>query len=237
MTYEQFKNDVIQQLQKEFPECRIKNEIYCKANQKVDGVCLIGKDGIAPTFDLKSFYNDNMNVIEVITEISNYLNNTPKELNNEIDKIVTSLKNGDFSNVVPILLNKTRNLELLNTCIYTEWLDLVVVYKLNYNNSSVLISKDLFKHSNLTIEELHEKAIHNMSVTTMHILPTMLMISNNDAYQGASSILSTSTLNRWAKYFDCDLYIIPSSIHECIFVPVTKYDKNNIRYYLQNGLE
>ena len=49
----------------------------------------------------------------------------------------------------------------------------------------------------------------------------MWVVTNNKNINGANGILYESVLNDLAMKIDSDLYILPSSVHECIVVPTT----------------
>lgn len=52
--------------------------------------------------------------------------------------------------------------------------------------------------------------------------PTLFMISNVSKMNGAAVILYEDVLRELAERFDSDLYILPSSIHEVIAVPIVE---------------
>ena len=49
----------------------------------------------------------------------------------------------------------------------------------------------------------------------------MFVLTNQESFYGASCILYDHLLQSYANHFDCDFYILPSSIHEVILIPAT----------------
>lgn len=58
----------------------------------------------------------------------------------------------------------------------------------------------------------------------------MIVISNKQKVNGASAIFYEDVLSTVAEKFGTDLYILPSSVHECIAVP---YDEERLEDFLQ----
>ena len=48
----------------------------------------------------------------------------------------------------------------------------------------------------------------------------MYVVSNKKNLFGASAILYSDYLEEWAEELECDLYVIPSSVHELLVMPV-----------------
>ena len=55
----------------------------------------------------------------------------------------------------------------------------------------------------------------------------MYVLTNNERFLGACCMLFTDTLKSFAKQQQSDLYILPSSIHEVILIPVSKSPSKN----------
>lgn len=58
------------------------------------------------------------------------------------------------------------------------------------------------------------------------ISDTMFVLTNNSKLNGACCILYPDLLKNFSLLYDCDIYILPSSIHEVLLMPA--YDKKNI---------
>lgn len=70
------------------------------------------------------------------------------------------------------------------------------------------------------IEDLFTKFQEEMKKDIDRI--PMYVLSNKQKYQGAACMFYPDVLKNFAKKLNCDLYILPSSIHEVILLPVTE---------------
>ena len=52
----------------------------------------------------------------------------------------------------------------------------------------------------------------------------MIVVSNKTGHYGASTICDTEILGGLARDYESNLLIIPSSIHECIVIPINQLD-------------
>lgn len=149
-------------------------------------------------------------------------------------------------NVVLKLINTKQNEELLRDLPHREVHDMSVIYTwIRQHNEvgrmSCNITNHLAERYGLTEEELFEIALQNTkeilkprvlsmedTLASLGMLmedglakgPAMQVLSNESGFYGASTILLTEYLDIVAERFDGDFYIIPSSIHECIAIPV-----------------
>ncbi len=150
--------------------------------------------------------------------------------------------------VYPILVSTEANQDTLEQYAHREFLDLSVLYVIRVMDvgdtfGSIRISRDLFNGYGISIDELHSQAVENMAsegykVKDMMDVFTdllvngeevdddgidnikmesgrMYVLSNKTKLYGAAGILSTDILQKMGRSF----YIIPSSIHEMIFIP------------------
>lgn len=63
-------------------------------------------------------------------------------------------------------------------------------------------------------------------IQSMGLIPAipMIVISNKTKFYGASAICDTEILSGLARDYESNLLIIPSSIHECIVIPINQLD-------------
>lgn len=62
----------------------------------------------------------------------------------------------------------------------------------------------------------------------------MYVLTNSNRYYGAACMLYPGLLAKIAQKFESDLYVLPSSIHECIIMPVNKwYTKEKLSEIVQ----
>lgn len=129
------------------------------------------------------------------------------------------------------------------------YLDLFVGVKINLvvaeTDASIRITRDLFKMWNITEDELFNSAqkdeytIQTMFEALIGNVPTeaieeidfnndMYVISNKSRFMGATCLLYPELFSPMAKQLQSDLWIIPSSIHECIVVPAGMMCKDEL---------
>lgn len=74
-------------------------------------------------------------------------------------------------------------------------------------------------------EDIIEDIMEEMDVDTPY---PMYVISNKEHYYGAVEMLFNENLDKVSEIFHDDLYILPSSTHEVIAVPVKDYDAEEL---------
>lgn len=147
------------------------------------------------------------------------------------------------------IINRVRNLKLLHEISNTEYLDLAVVYSLEFQEHgpyiySVRITKKMLEQMNVSVEELHEQALTNMKRKFPYkIEPLEDIILNQTAFDrdhipngdkldlpvyviqnrleadGASVILDKEPFEKLAHQLATDLIVFPTSVHELMAIP------------------
>lgn len=182
-------------------------------------------------------------------------------LPDSIEQIAEKLNCWDYvkENVFPILLSTEDNRELLQKLASTQLLDLSVAYIIRIQMmddfaGNAKINKNMLEVYGITTEQLHRQAVENLrkdgyefqsmesiirsvvgpdEAEKLHRFPgqeeIMHVLTNSGKLYGAAGILDTELLKEFAG--EQDYYILPSSIHECIFVPVIdEFDKEELDY-------
>lgn len=151
------------------------------------------------------------------------------------------------------LINQSTNSELLEDVPYLPFLDLAIVFSVMIeiskdNFGTVLIRKDFLPQWNIEKEELFEIAKKNTYkdlqpeyCSIEDVVPPMFdekdkdlwgvpipsfpiyILSNKKRFHGAGVICYPEYLKSLAEQLNCDLYIIPSSVHEVLIVPMADY--------------
>lgn len=178
---------------------------------------------------------------------NNIIRSYKNSLVTEIDDLVTNI--ADFNSIsdkiVYRLVNYEKNENMLQDMPYDRFLDLAITYRINYTagntNCSINItnqalerwgvSKDIIrkladrnteKYLQFKIFDLH-KFLSDIYMDINEEID-MYVATNKENCNGASVLLYTMDEHNeiWnlAKEMDTDLYIIPSSIHEVILVPI-----------------
>ena len=150
--------------------------------------------------------------------------------------------------IYPILLSTEENKELLQNLVSRPLLDLSVAYVIREDMSercaaNIKISEGLLRYYGVDSEQLHEQAMKNLEgdgyefqdlaglvrkICQLEALeeelgigdhgPEMYILTNESRSYGAAGILNRKILKEFAG--DRDFLILPSSIHETLFVPV-----------------
>ena len=155
--------------------------------------------------------------------------------------------------IYPVLLSTEGNKELLKSLVSTSMLDLSIVYTIRihlkeWGNTDTKVNEMLLSHYGISLKELHKQAIYNMGQdgyqfqSIEEVLeemcpfeawneekeeggnePSMYVLTNSAKVYGAAGILNRELLREFTggKSF----YILPSSLHETIFIPA-ELEKN-----------
>lgn len=157
------------------------------------------------------------------------------------DRIIFKLINAKMNEQ---LLRDVPHIKYLDFAIVFQCL----ISEEEYGNATILIHNAHLKIWHTTVEELHQKALINTPrlqkcniVNMRDVLIEMMMtnemenadcseipdsfpmyvLSNKARVQGASCILYPNVLKQFAEKINSDVYVLPSSLHECILMPAT----------------
>ncbi len=172
-SFEQFVNAVAEKIREYLPESFVDANIELTRVVKNNGLSLRGltirsvDKNISPTIYLEHFYQNYMDgedmseVLERIAEIR------IKSDINEFD--VSQITDFDMvqNRIVPKMINKAWNEQLLAERAHTEIADLAVVYQISLGcdfggNASVAVTNQLLSQWGVDVDALHELAIQNM---------------------------------------------------------------------------
>ena len=145
--------------------------------------------------------------------------------------------------IIFTLINRQKNLELLNRVPHRNFLDLSVIYRLLADFSgetvySAIITDAIAKEMGMTEEQLYQQAV----MTTRKEMPPLVdtldkgfyLITNCTLVMGAVTIFYRDILQELAEKETDDLYIIPSSIHEVFAVPVKAVDGSGLALLIKD---
>ena len=203
-----------------------------------------------PVIDLDRFYrlfeNGTLNIGDCVREIYN----SRKALNSPegAEQFAKNISEWEYvkDDIYPILLSTEENSKLLERIVYTPILDLAVAYiirgEISGETVSVKITKELMMSYEITPGQLHRQAMVNMEKDGYEFIeleslirsmdpkrvrfeerdeedkPEMYVLTNSAKSYGAAVILNKKLIREFAG--DRDFFILPSSIHDMIFVPV-----------------
>lgn len=148
--------------------------------------------------------------------------------------------------VYPALLSMEKNIDLLPKLVVFPMLDLAVIFVIRGEmtgggDSIVKITTELLEDYGVSRQELYNAAMENLKNDGYHFQSMddamrefsllddaekpmgtgMYILSNSSRLYGAAGILDRELVNEFAK--GRDMYILPSSVHETIFVSTEKY--------------
>ena len=243
MNYLRFKNKVVDSIKdylpEEFKEYNVEVEMIPKVNGFKEAIIISKSDckDPTPTLYVDQLYDQykvckNMDkVLKFAAEFYIYGINYGKAMAECI-----TVENSDDT-VIMMLINRDNNKDLLETMPHRDYMDLAIVYRLimplpdgSFNTAN--ITDDMLERMGKTEEELFSLAV----VNTQRILPphtenigeSVNIVTNEKGIIGAVAMLYDEQLKNLADMVDSDLYIIPSSIHEVITIPVYDADPDHL---------
>lgn len=149
-------------------------------------------------------------------------------------------------NVYPALLSMEKNVDLLPKLVVFPILDLAVIFVIrgkvaSDGDSIVKVTTEMLEDYGVSRQELYDAAMENLKNDGYHFQNMddvvreisllddaekpmgtgMYILSNSSKLYGAAGILDRELVNEFAR--GRDMYILPSSVHETIFVSIEKY--------------
>ena len=149
------------------------------------------------------------------------------------------------------VINKVRNLKLLQEVPNTEYLDLAAVYHLEFRDRksyiySIRITKEMLGKMGISVETLHEQAFNNMKRKFPYKIQTLedvilnqtafdrahipdgnkmnlpvYVIQNRLEADGATVLLDKEPFEKLTDQVGANLIVFPSSVHDVMAVPET----------------
>lgn len=197
----------------------------------------IRKEGesVATAFRISEMYQeylDNPSILESQLSSVKSHHEVPVELN----AFVQDFSNGTFETIkdklVYSVMNKNIHKDFLSTVPHVNHLDLCIVFFVDLGDTyQIPITNSLVDMWGVTVEELWRHASKNTvetaGVNIMGLPGNMIVITNSCHYKGAGLMFDKTVLYSLACQYDCSFYILPSSIHEVLAIPVPAVDKEN----------
>lgn len=260
MNYEQFLQYVKEHIVDEIvdgQECHV----FIKKLNKNNGLYVdslhIYREGsrISPSIELNPFYErymDGESAKELLREIADlYEDNVDcgfslpvsiKEFSAISDRVIMRLVNYDKNQAI---LQECPHLKILDLAITFRWL----AYQDEIGVSTALITNRELETWNKEVEQLYELGVENTPIFFPARLRTMrevlidyidigeegvevYILTNQMGIHGAICMLYEPVLEKFGRQIGRDFFILPSSIHEVILVPVMEYLKKEDLYQL-----
>lgn len=246
MTYQEFIPKVQKTVQNNLPEgvlCNVKQ--ITKNNGLILNGLVISEEStnIFPTIYLENYYEDYVEG----ESIDNVACNIVRQYHiNKFDEPIDISFFNDFekvkSRIVYKLINRSKNSELLTQIPWIPHLDLAICFYYLMCTDEEKTATILIRNEHISSWDVDAQALWDISKeNTPQLLAydlksmseflqdicdndtslgnNMLVLTNCTKSFGASSILYPNILKEIAKRLDDDFYIIPSSIHEMMFIP------------------
>ena len=227
-------------------------EVFSKDVEKNNNMVLTGivvmKKGssIAPTVYIEDLYEQTGNNISATAE--RVVEALKKQSTDDISLISSQpITDSEYirDNAYVVLVNAEKNKSMIQNTVCEEFLDLLVVVRVRINSSaSYVLKKDLCEKVGIKESEILQIAKQNMKGSFEGTEPADMMrrlfgediadnvgimvCTNKEGIHGAVFMLYPDLLEGIAAQKNDDLYILPSSIHECLAVPAEGQDPSEL---------
>lgn len=208
------------------------------------GICIHNGSNIAPVIYLDGLLEHFNNIDDIINNIINVY-----EAHKSIDIDIALLTNHDWIlNNVYIALQKSSQEQLIKKPCEFDGIEQYLYIRgcIDQDGWSVKLNPSIMEIANLSLSEVWNAATTNTFSSgetviqsmasimaemigypdpdeTKDVIPTMYVITNRSRVKGSSAILDIESIRYYFSNLDKEyhkLIVIPSSIHECILVPV-----------------
>lgn len=246
MNYQQFESKIIKVLKETIGERgRIEKVQLTRNNMQCSSISVfVGDETCSPVFPLNDLYNSYWKgetieeiVERIVRECESVVPNEFKSLSEEITNFE------EWRDKIFILLVKASgNEEYYKNIVTKDFLDLKIIYYIrlpfgeNGISAVIKIPEHVLDIWKINKDRLHDIAMENcrkFDKPKVYDVMGMKVLGNESRNCGASSILFTEYLEKLSKEFGGDFYIIPSSIHEIIAMPMVD-DKESINSIIED---
>ena len=206
-------------------------------------------DNLAPTMYLNSYYANYLDGESIregaVRLVDNYRDAIPEgDTDMSFFTDYEEVKKGLSYKLISVERNNT----LLKSIPYFPFLDLAIVFYYSLDRTGIPDGTILIRNTHLDMwgidkDTLKDDAMENGPVVTpgryrdmisvlesmkkgfeydpedLEDLPPMYVVSNAKMVNGASAMLYPGVMKELSGKLDCNLYIIPSSVHELIILP------------------
>lgn len=108
------------------------------------------------------------------------------------------------------------------------------LYEVARKNTPSVLSASVRNLYDVLTEMIGEQEIDGLPADEM-FSPKIYLLTNSEKTNGASAILYEDVLRSFADYVEKDLYIIPSSVHEVLIIPVDD-DTREMKEYIKSTI-
>ena len=248
MNYQEFRDEVKKNIgmylnTSGMENAKVEIETVQKVNKKLEGLKLVTENSkVCPIYYMDNLYKDylsngnfDLTMVELIEKLKFSEMERPDfdlDFNKIKDKVILELVNSE---------NNKGLLEIADLSVIYCW----IIDANNYGITSAIVTNQVAEEINLSENDLFKSASENLKKTspaTIKSLEEVVMgimndqpekndqgieiddpdsiyvISNTRKQYGAAAILDTELMSNIAEQMDSNIYILPSSIHECLLV-------------------
>lgn len=266
MRFEEFANVVVEKIRDYLPETFAEASVELKTVMKNNDLKLTGiiirieESNICPTIYLEQYfkaYEAGEEMDKILADIADVRVKNDVKDSFDVDWIMDFARVKDV--IIPRLVNREQNAEVLARRPYSTVADLAVTYHIMLGGNMSLstpVTDDFVNVWGVNTEELHETAVQNMARLTPGTLSGIsaimnslsggetdvldpadefvFVITNALRWYGAAAILDEAFMRNVMERVGDDFYVLPSSVHELIIVnrtiaTRTKEMKNMVR--------
>lgn len=216
-----------------------------------------GKTAITPVIYVENFYLKHLkgeSVSRLAEELVDVYHSTSAR--RKVFENVNIEYEACESRIVYRLISQKKNEAMMEEIPYIPFLDLLIVFSIAYetdNNilESIRIDHSLVERWGISVQQLFHKAKENTPLIfppkveslddiifelmedeeqdSVRSVSPFVILTNEKGIHGASALLYDDTLSEIAEKLEQDLYILPSSIHEVLVLPVSdSYHKDRL---------
>jgi hypothetical protein len=247
ISFDVFKKKVVEELEQRVGAGKIFLESVTKNNDtKITGL-MIREDGhnVSPIIYLENFYEDlhEKTLSEIVEDIWELYQDKKLPSNIELSNF---LRWEDArERIVMKVINYVYNQELLKTIPHHRFLDLAIVYYYIYDmnedyEATIMINNAHMEMWSVDLQELREVAYKNYGrfyepcvraldeivrekmgefADDLSGKTLIQVVTNQRKTFGATMILFPEILKVISEFYEDDLYVLPSSVHEILVLP------------------
>ena len=261
MEYEAFRTNIVEELRNFYgADATVEVTTSAKNNGiKLDGIIIrLGEAIVSPIIYLQQYYeefmeNENISIDEIVGRIVELRERHELQ---DADGVIGKITDWAYvrEHIYPMIVSAEDNEEMLRALVSKPFLDLAVIMYIRLDDilqiggdATVKVTKEILSSLKVSEAEAFDVAFSNMKkddyaiqdiymaisgmIDEENIMdePTgkMFVLTNKRKSLGAVGILDRDLLHSIGK----DLFILPSSIHETILVPV---DENMDQKFLDS---
>ncbi len=248
MNFETFVESIVETLQERMGDAYEIRVIQVTKNNGVEltGVTIIRQeDSVFPTIYLEGLYEEYLRG-EEIDSLARRIINCHEEQSMALDLDMDFFHNFECvkNRIFYKLVSFAENKKFLSDAPHIRWHDLAIVFYYALEDevmegASITINRQHMLMWKQNAESLYRTAARNTRRDMPELLVSirelvedvtgitvqgeddlpMYVLTNRDKRFGASAMLYSGHMHELAEQFDCDLLILPSSVHEVLLLP------------------